>query len=114
MEGDTGRGHKPVAALSGVRRRFPRPGTLRLNLEGVTGRGHKPVAALSGSADGFPQPAVFRGRLLPRQLTDFRGYGRALAAAKTFTLGLAAEAFTLGLAAGVAAPLGWVVGWTLG
>ena len=105
----------------------------------ATGRGHKPVTALPGSAGGFPcpalsasiwrasrvevtsplrrfpgPPAVFRGRPLPRQLADFRGYGRALAAAETFALGLAAEAFTLGLAAGVAAPLGWVVGWTLG
>ena len=53
-------------------------------------------------------------RHLPRQLADFRGCGRALAAAVDFVLGLAAAAFTLGLAAGVAAPLGWVVGWTLG
>ena len=81
-------------------------------MEGTTGRGHKHVAALSWSAEGFPYPAlstpqlaVFRGRHFPCQLADLRGWGRALAAA---------EAFALGLAAGVAAPLGSVVGWTLG
>ena len=52
-----------------------------------------------------PQLAVFQSRTFPCQLADLRGWGRALAAA---------EAFTLGLAAGVAAPLGSVVDWTLG